>query len=320
MICRNCGTELPDNTEKCYHCHKDPKKRNYRGRAGAFLVALIIIAAAAIAAVALKPDEVRSLVGTRLPSEAASVYAVAKERVLNLVSSFDKTESESTKVGDSSTSESVASPLSAATIQKVSVRLNESDSFSSRGLLKAEKAEWKKASQADFKSFCEQKISGSADLWTTVEFEDGTGLVFTESCTTSAVYCKLDENGHIATPLALIVLSQSGDYICHAKNDNKEENESLSAAKQTDAEKQTKESKTGVTLNKNTLGEKEAKSTTDKTTAETSNNEHSKTVYITASGSKYHKAGCSSLSKSKKAISLSEAKKQGYEPCKRCWN
>lgn len=41
------------------------------------------------------------------------------------------------------------------------------------------------------------------------------------------------------------------------------------------------------------------------------------TVYITETGSKYHKAGCSSLSKSKIPISLDDAVKN-YEPCGRC--
>lgn len=41
-------------------------------------------------------------------------------------------------------------------------------------------------------------------------------------------------------------------------------------------------------------------------------------VYITNTGTKYHRSSCSSLSKSKIPISLKEAKNQGYEPCKRC--
>lgn len=41
-------------------------------------------------------------------------------------------------------------------------------------------------------------------------------------------------------------------------------------------------------------------------------------VYVTATGEKYHRAGCSSLSKSKIPISLSEAIAQGYTPCSRC--
>lgn len=43
------------------------------------------------------------------------------------------------------------------------------------------------------------------------------------------------------------------------------------------------------------------------------------TVYITESGSKYHKANCQYLSKSKKSIDLSKAKQQGYEPCSKCY-
>ena len=43
------------------------------------------------------------------------------------------------------------------------------------------------------------------------------------------------------------------------------------------------------------------------------------TVYITKKGKKYHKESCRSLSRSKKiALSLEEAKKRGYTPCKTC--
>lgn len=41
-------------------------------------------------------------------------------------------------------------------------------------------------------------------------------------------------------------------------------------------------------------------------------------VYITKTGSKYHREGCSSLRSSSIPISLSEAKQKGYEPCKIC--
>lgn len=44
-------------------------------------------------------------------------------------------------------------------------------------------------------------------------------------------------------------------------------------------------------------------------------------VYVTESGKTYHKEDCSALSKSKtkKRISLAEAKEQGYSTCKRCF-
>lgn len=41
-------------------------------------------------------------------------------------------------------------------------------------------------------------------------------------------------------------------------------------------------------------------------------------VYITKSGKKYHCSSCSCLSKSRIPITLKEAKKAGYTPCKRC--
>ncbi len=41
-------------------------------------------------------------------------------------------------------------------------------------------------------------------------------------------------------------------------------------------------------------------------------------VYITNTGDCYHRGSCSSLRKSKTLISLAEAKRRGYRPCKRC--
>lgn len=41
-------------------------------------------------------------------------------------------------------------------------------------------------------------------------------------------------------------------------------------------------------------------------------------VYVTNTGEKYHRDGCRHLRKSKIAIKLSEAKAQGYTPCKVC--
>lgn len=41
-------------------------------------------------------------------------------------------------------------------------------------------------------------------------------------------------------------------------------------------------------------------------------------VYVTKSGKKYHREGCSSLRKSKKEITIEEAIDRGYEACSRC--
>ncbi len=41
-------------------------------------------------------------------------------------------------------------------------------------------------------------------------------------------------------------------------------------------------------------------------------------VYLTNSGTKFHRDGCSSLSKSKISISYEDALARGFEPCGRC--
>ena len=41
-------------------------------------------------------------------------------------------------------------------------------------------------------------------------------------------------------------------------------------------------------------------------------------VYITHTGKRYHRGGCRYLSKSKMPMSLSDAKQNGYTPCKVC--
>lgn len=42
------------------------------------------------------------------------------------------------------------------------------------------------------------------------------------------------------------------------------------------------------------------------------------TVYITRTGAKYHRGSCRYLHSSKIAIKKSEARAQGYDPCKVC--
>lgn len=54
-------------------------------------------------------------------------------------------------------------------------------------------------------------------------------------------------------------------------------------------------------------------STSSRTTPE------EQTVYITRTGSKYHRDGCQYLNQSKIPISLSDAQAQGYTACSKCW-
>ena len=83
----------------------------------------------------------------------------------------------------------------------------------------------------------------------------------------------------------------------------------------------TTETTTEITTEITTTTTTEATTTTTTeitTTTIKANIDNSSIVYVTDSGTKYHKAGCGYLKSSNK-ISLSEAKAQGYTPCSRCF-
>lgn len=46
--------------------------------------------------------------------------------------------------------------------------------------------------------------------------------------------------------------------------------------------------------------------------------EQAVTVYVTRTGEKYHRGSCHHLSRSKYPVSLRDAKRRGYTPCKVC--
>ena len=63
--------------------------------------------------------------------------------------------------------------------------------------------------------------------------------------------------------------------------------------------------------------ETESSAPTAQTNSEPIEEAEEATVYVTASGTRYHQAGCRSVSENAVAMSLSEAAGQ-YAPCSRC--
>lgn len=59
--------------------------------------------------------------------------------------------------------------------------------------------------------------------------------------------------------------------------------------------------------------------TSTSSSSTSSSDTQGQTVYVTRTGSKYHRAGCQYLRQSQIAISLSNAKAQGYTACSRCF-
>lgn len=80
-----------------------------------------------------------------------------------------------------------------------------------------------------------------------------------------------------------------------------EQQQKITAQKQAEEEKQAQEEKAKQTVKQETAGEK-----------------NSYTVYITNTGSKYHRSGCQYLKQSKIAISKDKAVSEGYTACKKC--
>ena len=94
----------------------------------------------------------------------------------------------------------------------------------------------------------------------------------------------------------------------------------------TAVEKTHRETTANVSGDNESLSQTEAsteKTVTDEakeqtTTEAVSDDAQQGTYYVTNSGTKYHKGSCGYLSKSRNAISLSDARARGYTPCSRC--
>ena len=92
------------------------------------------------------------------------------------------------------------------------------------------------------------------------------------------------------------------------------EQEAQAQAEQ-EAQAQSEASQSGA----ETAGQSEAANPAPATPEPTTTQPVSETVYITNTGEKYHRDGCSYLRKSKIPISLSDAEARGYTPCSRCF-
>lgn len=103
----------------------------------------------------------------------------------------------------------------------------------------------------------------------------------------------------------------AGDKIARAKRQAAKEAAEKAAAEKAAAEKAAAEKAAADAAAKQKAQEEAA--------AQASQETKSQTVYVTKTGEKYHRDGCQYLRKSKIAISLDDAKAQGYTACSRCW-
>ena len=127
-------------------------------------------------------------------------------------------------------------------------------------------------------------VSSNNYNWITVNFSDGTGIIVMPENSKTFFYGATDKKGLITETYGLILSDGENKYSYVSVKDT---NDNISN-----------------------------KSHSDKASDKT--DESADTVYITASGTKYHILSCSYLTENKTSVSLSKAKEQGYTPCSRC--
>lgn len=123
----------------------------------------------------------------------------------------------------------------------------------------------------------------------TIKFSDDTGIVVLPGNNSTYFYGRINENGLISKLTGTVIYEEAKGYSYYVNN-----TEAIISQHTTDE---------GVTANSSEI---------------TEDYDNSEVVYITASGTKYHKNGCSYLSKSMVSISLEKAISGGYGPCSRC--
>lgn len=143
-------------------------------------------------------------------------------------------------------------------------------------------------SEKDFVEFYKTVVKDSDLNYFTIDFSDGTGIVFIPGIR-SAEYCEIDDTGSNINAIGYITWKKN--KVTYQTVEEVEAAEAAVAAAEEEKEQYVEEL------------EEEPKETV---------------VYITNTGAKYHNGGCRTLKDSKIETTLSSAKAQGYEPCGIC--
>ena len=170
-----------------------------------------------------------------------------------------------------------------------------------RSTIAMTESELKAMGSADFAAFWDRAVSGD-DLYFTVVLENERGLVFSKGNTSTAVYGTLDPNSYISAVLGIVVRQENGTFVYLPST----------------------QAETGMTsqisIGNSIIESTDPSAATASAQSEPATTEQSisGTVYVTVSGTKYHRADCSFLRSSKIVMSLDEAKEKGYTACSRC--
>lgn len=343
MICRNCSAVVEDGCTKCPSCGCDPGKRG-SGRKNAFAVIIvafsliiisIVIALAVSGQLALPASAPTGQTTTAffvLDSTAQSTQKASEETAETTKPDKKENEKEESKTEPETEKETEASKDKQYDIKTYDVTDKSGKSIAERAVIKAKKKDFTENGKKNLDRIRSDCLDGNDFSWFTVDFEDSTGIVFLSGSKDAACYGIIDTDGMIKELFGCIVISQDSDYSYFpVSKDETTEESSTEKTKETekddksDTDKETTTEKVKSTEESKTEEDKETtKKTTEKKAEKTTSEKKSEkensnsVVYITATGKKFHRAGCSSLSKSKIEIDRKDAVNDGYEPCKKC--
>ncbi len=156
------------------------------------------------------------------------------------------------------------------------------------------------------------EAAGSDELYTTVRFEDGTGIVFCKGNASTADFGTLDTHAYIADVYGMLLREEDGT-ITYVESVPGHGNPLT-------------ESETAATLPAvgNVIITSEAQTSAQNEPSEETASEPeeplvpAETVYITDSGEKFHRSGCSYLNDNAHALPRAQAEEKGYTACSRC--
>lgn len=305
MICKQCGLELEPGVRACPICGEptEPEKKRPRALAPLVLVIGFLLLCGCLFA------------GYRLGTAGTQTAA------------SDMT----TETVDLST--------------HITFVFHADEQVATRGFLRTDAQTLKAMDDNAFAAFCTSVLRDDCDYFT-MYLTDDTGLVFFRKNLSPILYGTLNEDGNIAAILGTVYRDPDGHFvyvpstaavppttvpptqttavpttaplteITYALST---EGIVADSASPTETAAPPTEAASDFIAAPTAPAATTAPPTTQPTTEAPAPPASGDTVYVTNSGTKYHRSGCSYLSHSKIAISLSDAKAQGYTPCSRCF-
>lgn len=346
MICRNCSAVIPDDSELCPSCGHNPAKRGRSRKAAVIVLLLSLIIFSSCVMIAVRIN--RNPAGTETTagyssSGTTAFFALKSTSAPSETAEPETTDTEKESVSGSGVAKSTES-FRNFQVETFEISASANETKAQRARIKADKEDFLINGEEYLEYICRNIITKNSYVWLTIDFGDDTGIVFLSDNTGGADYGKIDENGLIRELYGSFIISRQANYsyypaIVTASKTEPEKTSSdtatseskapatettvsdaLATAGVTTSEAKTEKPSDTAAETKPTekkTAEPQSSKTTSAVTA-SSKSVASSAVYITATGSKFHRDGCGSLSKSKIKIDRNEALEKGYEPCKRC--